>query len=349
MSTRTTVTRVIRASCLGAIVASSAAFAAEPPPKISVPITPQPVPFKAAPAWNWNVVNASENGVRESMDVATSAAMEGTPLLAGFRFRFENGDHKFRRLAILPKGRAATLAFSDSNGDDPFGVLASWAVANEGIQGSVTATVGGRVELPLGKPSPGANYTLVLTGFEFRRADNTDANVRSLGIWLDPVKNAVRVTLLDDQGPDFRGFERTLGAAFVPMGELVGPAPAMTDALRMIGSRNGRYRQYAVTVQYAWIPKSVIASEDLFSGTSRSAASGKKPNTASVVEGFEFYFGNSDHNIMDVGVMPPLLRTPTGGVLKTPDEDIVEYQDLNRDDPITWTMQLATLHPPVKK
>jgi len=281
------------------------------------------------------------------MDVATSAPLEGTPLLAGFRFRFENGDHKFRRMAVLAKGRVATLAFSDQNGDDPFGALSTWAVATEGIAGSITATVGGRVELPLPK-SPWPAYTLFLTGFEFRRADNTDANVRSLGIWLDPHKSAVRVTLLDDQGPDFRGFERTLGNAFIPMGDLIGPAPAMVDALRMIGSKNSRYRQYAVTVQYAWIPRSAVSSEDLFSGTSRHPASWKRPNQTSVIQGFEYYFGNSDHNIMDVGVLPPLLRTPPGGVMQRVEEDLIEYQDLNRDDPITWSLQLATLALPKK-
>ena len=346
MATRSLVTRI---SLLGAIVASSTLASAEPPVRPVQPVAVlAPVPIKLAP-WSWTIANASENGIRESMDVAASAPLEGTPLLAGFRFRFENGDHKFRRMAVLAKGRAATLAFSDQNGDDPFGALSTWAVANEGISGTITATVGGRLELPIPKAPAGGSYTLVLTGFEFRRADNTDANVRSLGIWLDSQKSAVRVTLLDDQGPDFRNFERTLGNAFIPMGELLGPASSMGEALRMIGSRNGRYRQYAVTVQYAWIPKSGVASEDLYSGTSRQAASGKKPNAMSVIQGFEFYFGNSDHNIMDVGVMPPLLRTPSSGVLRTPDEDIVEYQDLNRDDPITWTMQLATLHPPTKK
>jgi hypothetical protein len=347
MATRSLVTRI---SLFGAVVASSAVASADPMvPKMPPVGVVVPMPVKVVPPWSYTIANASENGIRESMDVAASAPLEGTPLLAGFRFRSENGDHKFRRMAVLAKGRVATLALSDSNGsDDSFGALSTWAVASEGISGSVTATVSGRVELPIPKPPAGGAYTLVLTGFELRRADNTDANVRSLGIWLDSAKSTARVTLLDDQGPDFRGFERTLGNAFIPMGEVLGPATSMGEALRMIGTRNGRFRQYAATVQYAWIPKAVVVSEDLFSGTSRQAASGKKPNAASVIEGFEFYFGNSDHNIMDVGVMPPMLRTPSSGVLRTPDEDIVEYQDLNRDDPITWSLQLATLRPPKK-
>ncbi len=307
------------------------------PPKVDVQL----------PATKWSMSNAFENNMKDSMDVAASAPLTGATALAGFRFRFNNGDHKFRRVGVLAKDRLATMSFADSNGDDPFAASASWAVFSTGKPGTVTATGGGQflISIPGGKV-PG--HKLVLSGFEFRRQDGTDANVRSIGVWLDSERATARVMLMDDQGPDFRGFERNIGIALLggaPIGELKFTTDTLVSAIGRVnrGEANGRYRPYAVSVQYAWIPDSAVASTDVYSGTGRAPSSGKSFPAKGVLQGFEFFFTNSDHHLLDVGVVGPMMKMPS--YMPLPAGEVVTFQDNNRDDGIRWAAAFADLKP----
>jgi hypothetical protein len=330
-----------------ALAAPAAAPKVPPPPIVKAPLlTP------VVTATKWSVSNAFENDMHDAMDVAASSPLTGGTALAGFRFRFGNGDHKLRRFGVTPKGSYANFAYADSNGDDPFAAMASWAVINTAKAGSVSAAGGGQFEIPI----PGgklAGHKLVLSGFEFRRQDNTDANVRSVGVWLDSERATARVMLMDDQGPDFRGFESKIGAALLgmPMGELKATVDTMLTATGRVngGAANGKYRAFAITVNYAWVPDAAVASTDVFTGTGRTPASGKVFPQNGVLQGFEYYFTNSDHNIMDLGVIGPLSHPPASiPVLIPPNGETIEYQDVNRDDPMRWAVQYANLHPSAK-
>jgi len=310
-------------------------------PKIDVPLLPlTPAPTK------WSVSNAFESNMRDSMDVAASAPLTGTTALTGFRFRFTSGDHKLRRVGVVPKDRLPAFSYADSNGDDSFAASASWAVLSTGKTGSVTASGGGQFEisLPGGKV---AGHKLVLSGFEFRRQDRTDANVRSIGVWLDSARATARVMLMDDQGPDFRGFERTIGMALLgaPAGELKFTADTMVLAAQRVnrGEANGRYRPYAVTVHYAWVPDTAVAGTDVYTGTGRAPASGKAFPPNGVLQGFEFFFTNSDHHLLDIGVIGPMMKMPPSLPLAT--GEVITFQDDNRDDGIRWAAAFANLKP----
>lgn len=339
------------AAITSAVLAAPAAEAqsgsgpAPVPPTLKIP--PKGLTFPAAPAPTWSLANASENGMKDTMDVAASSSLAGVSALAGFRFRFNNGDHKLRRIGVMPKDRFASFSFADSNGDDPFSAVASWAVVSAGRSGTVSATGGGQFEIPL----PGgkvAGHKLVLSGFEFRRKDGSDANVRSIGVWLDGERAVARVMLMDDQGPDFRGFEKTIGAALLgmPAGELKLASDSMLSAVgqvnRMTG--NSKYRPFAIQVQYAWIPDAAVSGVDVFTGTGRAPGSGKTFPANGVLQGFEFFFTGSDHHLLDVGVMGPLMR-PAAGALQNPPGEVVAFQDNNRDDAMKWAAELAILKP----
>jgi hypothetical protein len=282
--------------------------------------------------------------MRDSMDVGTTKPFSGPAVLTSFNLKFANGDHKLRRVAVMPKGATATLSFSDQNGDDPFNASATWAsfLSTRPVpQSTVNAFGGGRFDIPLGEPVAGR--TLCLSGFEFRRRDGMDANVRSIGVWLtnnSQGKPVARVMLMDDQGPDFRGFETTLGVAFgvaaVPFGVLGGTTATIVDALSRTASFDERrYRAYSVSVSYAWIPNTAVVASSRFTGTSRTPSSGRVLPTHGAIQGFEYYFGNSDHHLLSLGVRPG--RT-----------EAIAFQDNDRDDPITWALQMAELKDPVK-
>src|SRR5262245_45691555 len=66
-----------------------------------------------------------------------------TPLsaLSFFAIGFQNGDHNFNRVQVLPDGAMARFALADQNDDDPYGVDARWVNFTGGQ--SATARGGG--------------------------------------------------------------------------------------------------------------------------------------------------------------------------------------------------------------
>jgi hypothetical protein len=289
----------------------------------------------APPAWS--TAQARTAGLRDSGSVAVNPPLPKAFALGGFLLKFENGDHKLRRLGVLGAGRFAELALADSNGDDPFTAEANYIVftgagADRIVTGQVMAEGGGKFEIPLRGAAP-ADSTLVLSGFAFQREDGSDANVRSIGVWLDGERKVARVSLMDDQGVDFRGFEATIGAALVngvlPGAFEVVQAANVPRAVRAIRSA-GKYRPYRVTVQYAWIPNAMVEQASAMSGTDRQRRQ-RPPSRIDALQGFEFLFGNSDHHLLGLGVNP----SGNGSVL---------FQDNNQDDPLQWTMAYVTLN-----
>jgi hypothetical protein len=192
-----------------------------------------------------------------------------------------------------------------------------------------------------------ADHKLVLRGFEFRRKDGTDANIRSVGVWLDADKNNVRVMLMDDQGPDFRGFEQYIGLFFAagavaPMiGQTIATNATIQDAVKRLnaGEKAGKYRPYAVTVQYAWIPDWIVSGRtEVVTGVGGEPSSGKTITGDTVLQGFEFYFTNSDHHLGALGIRPPAFNRASGDSNPT-----VIYRDQNRDDPKRWAIAYAKI------
>lgn len=289
-----------------------------------------------APAWS--SARARNAGLRDSGNTAVNPALPAAFALSGFSLKFDNGDHKLRRIGVLGNGRFTELALADGNGDDPFTASASYTIftgegARQIVTGKVVAEGGGKFEIPLRGNAP-ADSTLVLSGFAFQREDGSDANLRNIGVWLDGERKVARVSLMDDQGVDFRGFESTIGAAFLN-GVLPGAFEVMLAtnvprAVHRIRSA-GQYRPYRVTVQYAWIPNAMVERESAMSGTDRQRRE-RPPSRIDALQGFEFMFTNSDHHLLGLGVNP----TGNGGVL---------FQDNNNDDPMQWTMAYVTLKP----
>lgn len=287
----------------------------------------------ATPLPSWSSAQARIPGLRDSGNAAVDPALRGVFALNGFSLRFENGDHKLRRIGVLGRGRFTEFAMADSNGDDPFRADARYTTFSDGVAGEVIAEGGGKFEIPLRGDAP-AHSTLVLSGFAFQRQDGSDANLRNIGVWLDSDRKVARVSLMDDQGVDFRGFEGTIGAAFangvlpgVFEGVLAANVPRAVRALRS----GGPYRPYRVTVQYAWIPNALIDREAAMSGTDRQRRQ-RPPSSIDALQGFELMFTNSDHHLLGLGVNP----SGTGGVL---------FQDNNTDDPMQWTVAYLTLKP----
>ena len=299
-----------------------------PPLKIQPLLSP--VPLEAP-----QLHQARIDGLRDNGPAALDRPLSSGWALAGFNLRFGNGDHKLRRIGVLGEERFVRFALADSNGDDPFNASAR-LTSLPGIKvQQVSADGGGKFEIPL----PGraqANSTLVLSGFEFRRSDGTDANLRNIGVWLDPERNVARVSLIDDQGLDFRGLEASLGAmaasTLVPLPGLLeaGTVSAGTRATsRGIARMSGKYRGYRVTVQYAWIPNAMVSAKGALAGT-RARRGSAPADRVDALQGFEFTFNNSDHHLLGLGLN-------TGGNAE------VFFQDNNTDDPIQWSTTYVTL------
>lgn len=174
------------------------------------------------------------------MPIATDCANLGRiPALSEFRFGFTNGDHHLRQLTLMPNGSNFEAAMADVGGEDPWYIEGRWYRIPEAQGGVVTAVVRGVSDIPI-PPGP-PNTTLVISGFEFKRADGSDANIRSIGIETFSAENKIRTTLIDDQGADFTVLAQAIavglafGATGVPDPNMSFAAAGAADTLFQMG------------------------------------------------------------------------------------------------------------------
>lgn len=306
-------------------------------------------------------IKAKQSNVVNTALVATNAPLNIGAVLSAFTFNFNNGDHKLNTIGVLQNNGKAEFTFNDQDRNDPFYVDAKWYSSPSIIPGSVYAAGGGEFDIPLTfnasgtstapsnqidtikdptpKPPP-PGYTAVLSGFKFERKPGTDANIRTIGVRIDPTTNKVRVTLIDDQGTDFRGLEYAVAAGFAmslaPMGQmeaLFGTGAAATAFVVANEFDKQNKRAFAVTVQYAWVPNDLITATGAVSGSSRAIESGRTPvaGEKTALTGFLFNFNNSDHHILQAKID---LSNPS---------DAANYQDGNGDDPFQYYIDYAVV------
>lgn len=313
--------------------------------------------------------SVSAISIRETRDVAYVRATAPIGPIAGltrFNFGYHNGDHKFRRLRLVAAGAFGGVGFSDQNGDDPFLAEAEWINFPRGLAGEVYAVGHGRSLTALTLDEPPPNHAFVLRGFDFMRAAGTDANIREIMIQHREDSNRLEVHLSDDEGADFRNLaedvlKRLFVAAIAPMalpvagaiaGTLLGAAGAAAPLLGMVGSdvltpdalaklfaAERRGRPYAVSVQYAWVPREYL---DLSPGgtvnwrvlggrhPSRRTGTPVPAGRSAVLRGFGFRFENSDHHLLTIRA-----RLDDGG--------LGVFQDNNEEDPMSWWLDYALL------
>jgi hypothetical protein len=172
--------------------------------------------------------------------IATNCPIGRTPALSSFRFGFFNGDHRLRQATLMPNGETFEASWADSNTDDPYFIEARWLRIPEATGGIVTAVVQGDAAIPI--PRGPANTTLVLSGFEFKRADGTDNNIRTIAIETDSANSRIRTVMIDDQGADFTNLGLAIAAGFA-FGALGVPDPNMsfgaTDVALSLLNRSG--------------------------------------------------------------------------------------------------------------
>jgi hypothetical protein len=286
--------------------------------------------------------DTGRGGVNEPAIIRLSGKNIQNAALSHFRLSFLESDHKIRMLGALQVNSRAELYLNDRDGNDRFVARAGWHTAEQFVPNEVSSMGGGELLLRLTQPTP-SDSVIVLRGFKFERKRRTDANIRLLGVQVID-EQTIRVSLVDDQGADFRNFERALGRSFAMSfapfgGGLFADINTSYEAVqRLNGSEFGRsgLRNYAVTVQYVTVPKSMVADlTGAVSGTSRliSAGSAPAPNAKVVLRGFRFFFGNSDHHLKTIAVNLP----------SDPSKPAVTFEDGNADDPFAWSVDYMTL------
>ena len=257
-------------------------------------------------------------------------------VLSSFRFGFMGTDHKVNTLGVLVQGQRAEFILRDRDANDPFRAHATWLQSpSYSATQEVSAHASGDVKIDL--PAGPAGHVALLQGFQFKRARATDANVRLVAVQVAEDSRSVRVALVDDQGADFRGMDgvQSLGLAALPLGELLALpvfGARLTGTLPEFDER--RLRTYTVTVQYVWVPPSLVLGAGLVAGTTRMADAGTLPDSKDKVglRGFRFAFGNSDHHLRSVGVdLTGNQRQP------------ILFQDNNLDDPVAWSVGFVRL------
>lgn len=294
-------------------------------------------------------VTARTSRATKRFSAAPSREFSGGAGLGSFDFSFLNGDHKLREISVFRGSDSALFSFADGDSNDPFAAEAVWWQSPAFIQSDVSAEGGGEFQIDITPPATG-HYTPVLTGFSFRRTDTTDANVRVMGVRIEPRTNKIRVDLLDDQGPDFRGIfssGNVLETIFVPQGALL---MNINSAAVLRGTFDNRsdvnnLRRYRVNVQYAWVPDSMITGHGALSGSSPHFDSGQLPSAdgKAVIQGFLLAFTNSDHYLQETKVLVQGRNASAPSDLRSGIESrlgrgtaAVEFKDSDGNDPIEW-------------
>ncbi|WP_066646934.1 MULTISPECIES: hypothetical protein [Sphingomonas] len=258
--------------------------------------------------------------------------------LSAFELRYPGTDHKLRAIGIENAAPDAVFRLADKQPGDSFTGSASWLRAGYFRQLTEVKTDGGgdfQVALP---PGP-ADHVPLLAGFAFERRPGTDANIRMIAVQL--TEGMLRVALVDDQGPDFRGMEQVVAASFglsgIPIvgGPLASTLTAGMAAQEFVNFDGKRLRTFKVRVQIIWAPRSAVRGMGSVSGMSRRADGGilPSPNDKIALRGFRFYFGNSDHHL---GAIAVRLQAPSP-------EGPIKYQDDGTDDPIAWSVDYAKM------
>lgn len=283
----------------------------------------------AAPA----VPSRGEQNGSQEVRIAVDQPLGPAPALSAFRLDYGRSDHRLQRMMVMPDGTAFRATLSDRDGGDRFRALGVWWVIPGATGGTVSGLVRGigEFEVPPGPP----DTTLVLSGFDIRRSEGTDANVRTFAIQLDSASRRIRTVLLDDQGTDFTSLAEAVAVGFGfsviggPVGALAGTG-GMANSNQGPVNANSRLRPYTAEIAYAWVPNRYLGAMREVSGSDRrrSAISGELPTQEQyVLTGFSFHFGNSDHFLGRVGV-----HLASAG-------PVISWQDANLDDPIQWNVR----------
>jgi hypothetical protein len=276
-------------------------------------------------------------------DVSNRRNQATTPLaggeasaLAAFRLRFENGDHKVKRVSLIRFNGAVQAALNDNDGNDPFGASARYLELNQGRVQTATGDCRGECSIPI---AVGREKVALLTGFFFERPRG-DFNVRQISVRLLSELGVAEVGFIDDQGHDLRigsgslsptrardarDYNVTLQYVVIDRTLIKGFHRATGDRTRMKGPFAG------VNGLPANSPMLDLQNQIQLrlGGGGWSASRGGVPHCALL--GFKLHFGNRDHHLLDIGVN--LDRV----------DEVVVFQDNNRDDPISWSVDCAEL------
>jgi len=319
-------------------------------PAVTALADPLPIPIKPIKPIKLDLietVNVTQNVIYGSAEVAPDVNFKAGKgcALSSFSLSFRNGDHKFNAAGVEPRMTApdsgvGRLTFHDQNTDDPFTGSAKWYQSPQFSSAWVEAQGSGEFDIPI-STRPG--YTPVLAGFVIKRADGSDANIRTFGIRLLPNKRGFRVTLLDDQGLDMGRLAALVGGNFAMT---TGDPSLMIGGMVSIGAGlSGRFpdidptthlRRYKIDLGYTFVADRVVATTGKLSGSSVRYESGRRPRSGErlAIQGFLLHFNNSDHHILKIGVNPENAVS---------DQPCIQWQDGNGRDPLQWQMDYVVL------
>lgn len=201
-----------------------------------------------------------------------SAPLTGlqSPVLAGFRLRFVDGDHQVRRIGVTASNDAVRGILSDANGRDDISLRANYRSAPVYRPAAASKQCRGTCTIPVATPpTDGAgNWELVLVGFSFDNLGGGDSKVRKLEIRPASDRRSYRVELRD----------------------------------------NGTFDVKA-TLQYAWIRGDGLTGRTTVTGARKAGSHQQTVKMANasttarmLIAGFSFEFGNGDHNLRDIAI-----------------------------------------------
>jgi hypothetical protein len=192
----------------------------------------------------------------------------GIQLLQGFRFQFTNSDHHLRHIGVVPgdypNTQELTLAYEDSNGDDPYDYSVQFR--DQSPSGVYTAVVSAQNCLgscAIAATKPSNDMVFVLRGFNISYGGGDDNHLKQLRI------------------------EERSGSINVGFGDA--EASSSSD-------------YFNVTVSYAYLHPSLLRSSGYVGGRGPGSQASPIDAGIAVLRGFSVAYVSDDHHVDQLGI-----------------------------------------------
>lgn len=199
------------------------------------------------------------------------AGLVARTALKSFSLEFKNGDHKIRKLGLLPSIDRVDVAMADVDGADPYKFNAQfmkipWSGSSTRVSKSCNGACSLEIKHPISSNDKMHQQIFVLRGFHFER-DSKDFNVRRISIRANVASKKIDVVYQDNTASKF-----------------------------------------TVTVDYTLLHKDLLKPAASASGQRKAGEATLKVKTPgapaglAILSGFDIQFDNGDHHLKQFAI-----------------------------------------------
>ena len=223
-----------------------------------------------ASAAGWVMTTVTGSNLVGETHVVKAGLVKSTALQS-FSFEFSNGDHKIRKIGLLPSVDRVDVAMTDNDGGDPFKFNAQyatipWSASSTRVSKSCTGPCQLDITHKIASNDKMSDQVFVLRGFSFER-EGTDTNVRRISSRPNVSQKKIDVIYKDNAAT-----------------------------------------KYTVTIEYTLLGKDLLLPVATATGARKNneetlkVSTTKAPGAQAILQGFDVEFDNGDHHLKQFAI-----------------------------------------------